>query len=276
MTIPFSRPLQYLIVAAGTQLLLGIAAVVVLLPTGLLTSLPWPMLAALLTYNVLIATLIAIIVNRHTLTGSSADVRSVGLVLGHFVGLVLGASLGWKYGGTPWAIAGASALYFAVGWVGSQVSLRASDEFAHLTTPRRETNAEKLIRASRRPQRTWYIFGASIPAMVLLIVLFLKTTGWAVGEFANMLPAARTVSVGLSLLSILIPWTLRSRSKKQRKDPLAKRSASAVGGIAFSLAPAIYGLMAYVGFGLSVSELLLFALSASIATTAWGAKTTMR
>ncbi len=177
MTIPFPRTVYFLIVAAGTQLVLAIAAALVLLPTGLLTELPWRMLTVLLAYNVTVATLIGILVSKGTSPLRSAAIKDIGLILGHFVGLVLGAFLGLRYGGPVWAIAGAAVLYFTIGRVGSRTSLLASTELNQLNHSRWEPSTERLIRASKRRNRAWFVYGATIPGLILLAALLLKTIG---------------------------------------------------------------------------------------------------
>ncbi len=274
MTMIFPKPLHHFLLSGITQFVLLIAAALVLLPTGLLSQLPLDMLGVLFVYNVLIATMVAVILTNHSLQNQPAVVKGIGLVLGHLVGLILGAVLGSRYGGLLWAIAGAGALYFLIGWVGTKISCAANAELEKLGAPHLESDAEKLVRSSiRRDRRAWFVYGAAVPVLLLVIAVFLKTSGWPVRPYTSVLPTARMLIAALSVISIMIPWLRRTRWMRRRQDALSHGSVLALVGLALSLAPAFYGFLLYVAFGLSVTELVLFALTASIATATWGART---
>ena len=277
MTMTVPRPLHHFLISGITQFILLIASVLVLLPTGILFQLPLGMLGALFLYNVLIATLVAIVLTSHSLENKPAVTKGAGLVIGHFVGLVLGAFIGSKYGGTLWAILGAGGLYFIVGWVGSRISVAADLELEKLGTPRWQSDSEKLIRASQQRNRpAWFVYGAIVPAFLLVAAIFVKIAGLPVGPYARVLPMARILIAALSLISILIPWLRRTRWMHRRQDAFARSSVLALIGLALSLAPAFYGFLLYIAFGLSITELILFALTASIATVTWGARAASR
>ena len=275
MTVP--RPIYHFLISGITQFVLVIAAAVVLLPTGLLLQLPLAMLGVVLLYNILIATLVAIMLTNNSLENEPAVVKGDGLVLGHLVGLMLGAFLGSMYGGPLWAIAAGAILYFVVGWIGSRISIAAAAELAKLGTPRWESGRDKLVRASlQRKRSAWFVYGAAIPALILVVALFVKVSGWPVGTYASILPIARAVIAVLSLISIMVPWLRRTRWMERRQDSLAHGTVLALVGLALSLAPAFYGFLLYIAFGLSITELVLFALAASIATATWGARAAAR
>ncbi len=273
MTMTMPRPLYHFLVSGITQFVLLIAAVILLLPTGLLLQLPLPMLGAVFLYNVIIATLVAIVLTNNNLDNNPSVIKGAGLVLGHLVGLTVGAFVGSRYGGTLWAIVGAAALYFLVGWIGSKVSTATATELEKLNAPRWESDRDKLLRSSvRRKRPVWFVYGAAIPPLLLVAAVFVKIAGLPVGQYASVLPMARTVIVVLSLISILIPWLRRTRWMQRRQDELSRSSMLALVGFLLSLAPAFYGFLLYIAFGLSVTELMLFALAASIATATWGAR----
>lgn len=275
MTMPVPRPIFHFLVSATTQLILIVGALLILLPTGILFQLPWSMLSALFIYNIIVATLVAVVLTNHSLQNKPAVVKGAGLVLGHLVGLVLGGFLGSKYGGPVWALVGAAVLYFVVGWVGSKVSVAAGTGLEKLASPPWESDADKLIRtsAARRNRLSWCVYGAAVPAVFLAAAMFVKIAGWPIGQYAHVLPTARIVIAPLSLLSILIPWLRRTRWMHRANSTLAHGTTIALVGVTLSLAPAVYGFLLFVAFGLSITELVLFALAASIATATWGART---
>ncbi len=274
MTMTMPRPLHHFLVSGITQFILVIAAALILLPTGLLFQLPLGTISALFIYNLLIATIVAIVLTSNDLQNKPAVIKGAGLVLGHLVGLMLGAFVGEKYGGTLWAIIGAAALYFIVGWIGSKISAAANAELEKLSKPPYETSVDRLVRASvRRNKPAWCVYGAAVPALFLLTAIFLKTSGIPLGPYARVLPIARMVIAVLSLISILIPWLRRTRWMHRPQDAFARSSMLALIGLTLSLAPAFYGFLLYVAFGLSITELILFALTASIATATWSART---
>ena len=277
MTMTVPRPIYHLLISGITQFVLVIAAAVVLLPTGLLPRLPLIILGVVFLYNVLIATLVAVVLTNNSLENEPAVIKGDGLVLGHLVGLVLGGFLGSTYGGPLWAIVAGAALYFLVGWIGSRISIAAAAELGKLSRPRWESSRDRLVRASTQRKRSaWFVYGAAIPALILVVALFVKVSGWPVGPYASILPVARMVIAVLSLISIMVPWLRRTRWMERRQDALSHGSILALIGLALSLAPAFYGFLLYIAFGLSITELILFALAASIATVTWGARAASR
>ncbi len=273
MTMTIPRPLYHFLVSGITQFVLLIAAALLLLPTGLLLQLPLATLGIIFLYNVIIATLVAIVLTNNSLENQPAVIKGAGLILGHLVGLTLGAFLGSRYGGTLGAILGGVLLYFVVGWFGSRISIAAAAELEKLSTPRWKNDQEKLLRASvRRKRPAWLVYGATVPALLLAAAMFVKVAGLPVGAYASVLPVARTVIAVLSLISIMVPWLRRTRWMQHRQEALAHSSILALVGLALSLSPAFYGFLLYVAFGLSITELVLFALTASIATVTWGAR----
>jgi hypothetical protein len=205
------RPLYHFLVIATTQFVLIVAAIFVLLPTGLLVQLPWRMLGILFSYNIIVATLLAVLLTNCSLQNEPAVTKGAGLILGHLVGLFLGAFLGSKYGGLLWGLAGGAALYFVVGWIGSKISTAAAAVLEKLAPPRRESDVERLIRSAPRNRPSWTVYGAAIPALFLAAAMLVKTAGWPLGQYANVLPSAGTAIAVLSLISIMIQWLRRTR-----------------------------------------------------------------
>jgi hypothetical protein len=56
-----------------------------------------------------------------------------------------------------------------------------------------------------------------------------------------------------------------------RSKGFSRGSALWLIGLGLSLAPAFYGFLLFVAFDMSIAELSLFAVVASMAATAWGA-----
>jgi hypothetical protein len=269
MEMQVPRPLYYLLVTTITQFILAIGAILIVLLTGLLGRLPWSMIAFLLAYNIIVATLVAVILTNNSLQNKKPVLKGGGLVLGHLVGLIVGGFVGSHYGGAVMAAIGAVALYFVVGWLGSKVSYAVGGELDRLSSAPTESDAEKLIRsAARRSTNTLFMYGAVIPALFLVAAIFLKSSGLAIAQYPAILPVARILLIAVSLLSVLIPWLRRSRwlgraSNESRLD---------FAGLSLSLAPAICGFLLFVAFGMSIAELGLFAFVAAVATTTWGVR----
>jgi hypothetical protein len=117
------RPIYFVIMVLITELLLVIGAMLILLPTGFLSRLPWEVLGFLLIFKTVIAIIAAILVGGMQPLKSRVLVsRGIGLILGHIVGLLLGGILGGRYGGLLLAIIGMVGGYLLVGQVGSRIS----------------------------------------------------------------------------------------------------------------------------------------------------------
>ena len=268
MRIP--KPLYYLVVSLLTQFALAIVALIILLPAGLLGQLPWNMLGFLFVYNILISTLLAVMLTNHSLGNKTAVLKGLGLVLGHLVGLLLGGFVGLKLGGAAWAIGAAAAAYFFFGWIGSRISLAASAFLDREAIPAVARSARSSFQLAPPTSSALFLYGAVIPGFLMAAAVLLKSSGLALIQLVDVLPAARNVLVALSLISILIPWVRRSRVVPRRSGGFSRGSALWLVGLGLSLAPAFYGFLLFLAFDISLAELSLFAVVASMAATAWG------
>ncbi len=275
MEMHASRPLYYFLVAFLTQFVLAAGAMIVLLPTGLLATLPLPMLGALMAYNVAIATFVAAIISGQQGQNPQSIQKGTGLVLGHLVGLVLGGFLGSHYGGIAWTIGGAVIGYFLVGWLGSRVSLGIGTELERLATAAMEPQPRAEVQATRPTASFLFFYGAVVPMFFLTAAMLVKSAGVHVPPYPDMLPAARIVLIVLSLCSIALPWLRRTEWLK-REHALSRTQTTPVIGLSLSLAPVFYGFVLFVACGMSVAELSVFAVAASIAATTWGLNATRR
>jgi len=269
MTMHASRPLYYFLVTIITQFILAIGAMILLVPTGLLASLPLQMLGILMAYNVLVATFVAAIISGQQGQNEESIERGAGLVLGHLVGLVLGGFVGGEYGGPVWAIGGAVICYFVVGWVGSRISLAVGNELDKLSTATYEPQSRIQVRTAKQSPSYLFFYGAVVPLFFMTAAMLVKTSGLPVALSPEVLPTARLVLIGLSLFSIAIPW-LRRPEWQKHTHTLSHEPAVPFVGLGLSLAPAIFGFLLFVGFGISLAELSVFSVAASIATAIWG------
>ncbi len=268
MQVP--RPLYHLLTTTITQIVLAMGAILILLPIGLLGHLSWSMVSILLAYNVIVATLLAVILTNRSAENKTPVLKGEGLVIGHFVGLFLGAFIGIHLGGTAIAIGSAALLYFAIGWLGSKISFAVGTELDRLASSPQESANDRLIRsAARRNMNSLFVYGAAIPAVFLLAAVFVKSSGLTFPQYPEILPTARMVLVALSLLSILIPWLRRSHRMRHQGTRRAGEWAVFFAGLGLALAPAICGFVVFVASGMSITELSLFALAASLAVTTW-------
>lgn len=266
-----TRPLYYLVVTTITQFILAVAAILLLLPTGLLGRLPLTMIGFLLLYNILIATLVAGILANNGSPDESAILKGGGLVLGHLVGLMLGGFAGAQYGGAIWAICGAVVLYFVVGWIGSRVSLLVAAELDFLTSAALEPQSQIQVRHRNQNTSRLFLYGAVIPLLFMAAAVLVKDSGLPVAQYAGVLPLARILLALLSIFSILIPWLRGAQWLKRANSTLSSEPVVRFVGLSLCLAPAIFGFLLFVAFGMSIAELSLFAATASIATATWGA-----
>ncbi len=272
MTLEMQKPglLYHLLVSILTQLVLAIAAFAVLLPAGLLGQLPWSMIGFLSAYNIAIATLVAVMLTNASSENKHAVIKGGGLVLGHFVGLLLGGFIGLKLGGIPGAIGAAAVLYFLFGWVGSRTSLAIAAQLDREAAPASSRDLATALRYASRPSTSsLFLYGAVIPGLLMAAAVLLRSSGLPFTQYSHVLPTARMVLVVLSLISIAIPWLPRRRVVR-RRGTLSHSSMLWLIGLGLSLAPAFYGFLLFVAFDMSLAELSLFAVVASMAATAWG------
>jgi hypothetical protein len=269
MRIP--RPLYYFVLSLVTQVVLAIFALAIVVPIGLLGQLPWSMIGFLFAYNVVIATLIALALNSHSPANEAPMTRGCGLVLGHLVGLLVGGFLGLKLGGFVWSIAAAAVLYFAFGWIGSRISAAVGAYLDRGAVPASPLGFRTAFRLTRPKDSSLFLYGAIIPGILMAAAILLRSSGLAFAQYPAVLPTARTALVVLSLISIIIPWVQRVRVVPSRQNTVTRGSALWLIGLGLSLAPAFYGFLLFVAFDMSIAELSLFAVVASMAATAWGA-----
>ncbi len=273
MEMQETRPMYYLLVTVITQLVLAMGALLVLAPTGLLGQLPLSMLSFLLIYNILIATLVAVILAHNGSPDRSGILKGGGLVLGHLVGLIMGAFAGAHYGGLGWAMGAAIVLYFVVGWLGSQLSAWIGNELDRVNAAALESPSRIQVRHAKPKTSEVFLFGGVIPLLFMAAAVFLKSSGLSTAQYPDALPIARLLLALLSILSILIPWVRRAQWLRQRgHTAILPQPAGHLVSIGLCMAPAIFGFLLFVAFGSSLAELSLFAVAASIAATTWAAR----
>ena len=269
MVMQAPKPVYYLLVTGITQLILALGAVVVLLATGVARGLPWSMIGFLFLYNVLTATLIGTMLCSRCEDNKRAAVRGGGLVLGHLVGILLGAVIGLRYGGLGWALAGGALMYFVTGWMGSQISQAVASYLDRSAQPSRPRDLAEALRRARPNTSGVFLYGAVIPALLMAAAIFIRSAGLPLAQHPALLPVTRLVLVALSLMSVLVPWLrqrgLISHSPRRVSHGTALRAI----GLALSLTPALYGFLLFVAFGTSMAELSLFAVTASVAASTW-------
>src|SRR5574341_1226495 len=121
ITMRLPRPLYYFLITTVTELILVSGAVLILLPTGFLKQLPLGVLAFLLIYKTIIATIVLVIVARNRWQDHLTLIKGGGYLLGRVVGLLLGGILGGRYGGLFWAVVGVITFYMLIGRIGAKI-----------------------------------------------------------------------------------------------------------------------------------------------------------
>ena len=253
-----------------TEFVLAVGAVTVLLVTGLASQLLSDRIGFLVGYNVVIATLVLLVLANNNGQDKKVILKGGGLVLGHLVGLVLGGLLGLRYGGVAWAIVGAIGLYFIVGQVGSRISFAIGTEVDRLTAPSRKPTYQNTTRLAKPKASFLFTYGAVIPALFMVAAVFLKTSAFTMAQYSGGLSTARVLAVALSLSSIVLAWLLRTAwMTKHRKSLLSRRASTSVTGLVLSLTPAVYGFLLFCAFGISLAELGVFTVTATLASMLW-------
>jgi hypothetical protein len=264
------RPIYYLFIATMTEFVLAVGGVIVLLAAGLGSQLPSERIGFLLAYNVIIATLVLLVLANNNGQDKKVVLKGGGLVLGHLVGLVLGGLLGLEYGGVAWAIIGAIGLYFIVGQIGSGVSFAIGAEVDRLTAPSKKSAHPNTTQLAKPKASLLFAYGAVIPALFMVAAVFLRISPFALAQYSAGLSTARVVVIALSLSSIVLAWILRKAwMAKHRKSLLSRRAGTSVIGLVLSMAPALYGFLLFCAFGISLPELGVFTVTATLASMLW-------
>jgi hypothetical protein len=267
----------YALVVITTKLILVSGAAILLLPTGVLSRSPLGIIGFLLVYKIIIAIAAVAFVAHKKRQEHSVILGAAGLVLGRFVGLLLGGFLGFTYGGTIGGVVGIIAFSFLVGRLGSKISLMIGKWLDQFTSP--ATDPATAIEVVWARPNAWFviIYAVIVPALLVVLSVFFKSSGISTSQYPADLPTARIVIVALSLVSACMPWLLRARLRaKAPSNPRALESSIFIVGMGLSMAPAIYGFFLFLGFGASVPEMVVFAGASSAATAIWSADTKRR
>lgn len=268
------RLLYYVLITSLTELILVSGAVLILLPTGFLKQLPLGILAALLVYKTLIATVVLIIMARNRWQDRLTLVKGGGYLLGRVVGLLFGGILGGRYGGVLWAIVGAIVLYMLMGRIGAKVSFAIGNQLDRIFSSSEEAGSVSPLQRVRPTRWLLIIYGVIVPATFVIIAMLMNGLAITVIRYSEDLPTARIVVSALTLLSVLFPWLMRNRSiTKSTTDAVARENAIFILGLALSVAPVIYGFFLFIAFGASTIELGIFAMVSSLAAIIWTANT---
>ena len=275
LTIRIPQPLYFFIVIVITELILVSGALLILLPTGFLKQLPLDIFGYVIIYKTIIAIIVVIIMGRNRWAERQNILKGGGLLLGHVVGMLLGGSLGVRYGGGFWGLLGAVVLYLLVGRIGMKVSFAIGNQLDRLSSPTEQVDADSTIRSIRPSALLLSLYGIIAPALFVLIAVLISSSGVPVSEYSESLLTARIVVITLSLISITLPWLLRTRWKIKpvTNNVVSQENAIFILGMAFSVAPVIYGFFLFLVFGVSVIELSIFAVASSLALILWSANT---
>jgi len=271
------RPLYYLLITTTTELALVSGAVLILLPTGFLKNLPLGVLGFLLVYKTIIATIVLAIMARKRWQENAVIVKGGGMLLGHIVGLLLGCILGGRYAGVFGAIVGIIVFYLIVGRIGAKISSAIGNQLDRIISPTEGTETVNTVRLARSTGWLLITYGLVVPALFLMIAIFMNTSAISIMQYSKELPTARIVVIALSLFSILLPWLLRTRwMMKSTTSIVARENAIFVLGMGLSVAPVIYGFFLFFAFGASIIELCIFAFASSLAAIVWSANTKIK
>lgn len=270
--------LYYSLVVVITESVLVLGATIILLPTGLLNRLPLAVIGLLLAYKSIIAAIATTFMASKRWGEHLLIARGAGLILGRFVGLVLGGMLGAAIAGVVGGIVGLVLLGFLIGRAGGWISLATGNWIDRLTSPSERLASDANPELAQSSQLGVWIYGVFVPAMFVLVALFLKNYNVISKEAdTRWLLTARIVAVVLSIYSILAPWILRARRELNGPpSSLQLQSAIFLTGTALSIAPALYGVVLFLAFGAPIIDVVVFALISSAATLTWSAKSQER
>ena len=268
------RPLYYFLITTVTELILVSGAVLILFPTGFLKQLPLGVLAFLLIYKTINATIVLIIVARNRWQDHLTLIKGGGYLLGRVVGLLLGGILGGRYGGIFWGIVGAVSFYMIFGRVGAKISFVIGNQLDRIFLSSEETEIAGTLQRARPTGWLLIIYGVVVPVLFVVIAIFLHSSAVSISQYSEELSTARMVIIALSLLAIVLPWFMRNRwMMKSTTSVVARENAIFILGMGLSVAPVVYGFILFIAFGASFIELCIFAVASSLAAIIWGAKT---
>lgn len=270
------RPLYYVLITAVTELILVSGAVLILLPTGFLKQLPLGVFGFLLIYKTIIATIVLIIMDRKRWQEHVLIAKGGGMLLGHVVGLLLGGILGGRYGGVFGAIVGVISLYLLVGRIGAKISSALGSQLDRIFFSTEEVQTVDTVRLAQPAGWLLIIYGVIVPALFVVIAIFLNSFAVPISKYSNGLSTARIMVIALSLLSIVLPWLLRPRWMKSITNSVVRENAIFILGLGCSIAPAVYGFLLFIAFGASIIELSLFAVASSLMAIIWSANTKIK
>ena len=268
------RPLYYLLITTITELILVSGAIIILLPTGFLRQLPLAVFGFLLVYKTIIATIVLIIMDHKRWQENTLIVKGGGMLLGHVIGLLLGGILGGRYAGVFGAIIGVISLYLIVGRIGAKISSVIGNQLDRLFSSTDEVESVSTVRLARPTRLLLIIYGLVVPALFVMIAIFLNSSTNSISKYSEELLTARIVAIGLSLFSILLPGLLQTRwMMKSTTSIVARENAIFILGMGLSVAPVVYGFFLFIAFGASIIELSVFATVSSLMAIIWSANT---
>jgi len=273
-TMSLPRPLYYILITTITELILVSGSVLILLPTGFLKQLPLGVLGFLFAYKTVIATIVLIIVARNRWQEHLTIIKGGGYLLGRVVGLLLGGILGGRYGGIFWGIVGAVSFYMIFGRIGAKISFAIGSQLDRIFSPSQDAESVSTLQRALPTRWLLIIYGVVVPALFVVIAIFLNRSAISISQYSKELPTARMVIIALSLLAIVLPWFMRNRwMVKSTTSVVARENAVFILGMGLSVAPVVYGFILFIAFGASIIELSMFALSSSLAAIIWSANT---
>jgi MFS family permease len=223
-------------------------------------------------YFLFYSLLIGIIIRSlSSFSEKSQLIKVVGMMPARLVGFFTGSILGLEFADTIGAIIGGILFYFLGRWLGPILSSRISDSIENIfhvdAVPPIEDR--KIFPIKRALSIIYFLV---LPILFLLVALLLQHYGALGDNNFQYLNVAKTVAFVISIITISIPYFLKSvviQGFTDRKSSIINQDLTMYFlGIAFSTIPTILGFVLFI-YGGSIYEMGLYIFLSVLAGTVW-------
>ena len=191
--------------------------------------------------------------------------RGLGWYHARLVGFLVGAALGNEIANGIGAILGALIFYFLGRWAGPKVSYAVAAWIErYYKVPGIHMDRVPAKRESMPPSVVFLL------ALLIFILVGFLVDYFDIGRpfLPEYLPVARVIAIVLSIVMVSLPWLLKYRAMRETQTNKQHPVDSLIVYVAFSIGPAIYGLILFF-LGAALFELIAFVAASEIAGVIW-------
>jgi hypothetical protein len=204
------------------------------------------------------------------------SVKFIGLYFGRFFGIIIGGFLGARIAeifgqaNIIGFIIGALALYFIGRWTGSKVSITIGKQLDKVVSIKEYQLQDKVLKITPLKRSFLFLFIVILPWLLVVIALLLNYIDIPGSYFVEWLPIARIIVIVLSIFAICYPWLMKKRwFIRFHTSKSSPESVISWLGLSLSIVPVVYGMVLFLGMGISIIELCLYAFASSTAAIVW-------